>query len=198
MRFITSKIVAVILLAYSLMGQAENINPNLWPTITNEEFGFRISYPSDWKEIKARGASVRVSVSPTTGPGNCNVVVREIEDTKSISQEQLNKEIDTMAIDDASWSEYLGVHPSQLLMTEKRRAKIVNIPAVYGEFEANIETLEGPYFGKKAVAITLTPGLLWTVTCGVSTYKPQEGRQLYNELQPYLIKIMGSFMITSR
>jgi hypothetical protein len=110
-----------------------------------------------------------------------------------MSQQQLNKELETMAIDDASWSEYLGVPRSQLSMIERRRAKIGNIPAIFGSFEANIETLEGRYFGRKVVAMTFTPGFSWTITCGVSTYKPQEGRQRYDELQPYLMKIMGSF-----
>jgi hypothetical protein len=78
-------------------------------------------------------------------------------------------------------------------MIDRRRAMIVNVPAIYGVVEVNIETLEGAYFGKKAVALTFTPGVLWTITCGTSTSKRQEGLTRYDELQPYLTKIMGSF-----
>ena len=193
MKIAANILIVVIALACPLSSFAQNINPNLWQTSINKEFGFRISYPSDWKVTPPKGPNVRISVSPASGPGNCNVVARQVADLKAMSQQQLNKELETMAIDDASWSEYLGMTLSQFSMTERRRAKIGNIPAISGSFEANIETLEGRYFGKKVVAMTFTPGLLWTITCGVSTYKPQEGRQRYDELQPYLMKIMGSF-----
>lgn len=193
MKIAVRKFIAVIALAYPLSGLAQNINSNLWQTNINKEFGFRISYPNNWKVIPPKGPNVRISVSPASGPGNCNVIARQVADIKAMSQQQLNKELETMAIDDASWAEYLGMPRSQFSMIERRRAKIGNISAIFGSFEANSETLEGHYFGKKSVAMSFTPGLLWTVTCGVSTYKPQEGRQRYDELQPYLMKIMGSF-----
>lgn len=193
MAIIARHFIAGIVLAYSMTALAQNINPNLWQTNVNKEFGFRISYPNDWKVIPPKGPNIRISVSPASGPGNCNVVARPMADLRGMSQQQLNKEVEAMTIDDASWSEYLSIPPSQFSMIERRRAKIGNVPAIYGLFEANIETLEGRYFGKKAVAMTFTPGVLWTITCGVSTYKPQEGRQRYDELQPYLTKIMGSF-----
>lgn len=188
-------IIVSIMHTYSRSAFAQNINPNVWQTNVNKEFGFRISYPNDWKVVPAKGPNVRISVSPANGPGNCNIVARSMANLKGMSQQQLNKEVNAMPIDDASWSEYLSIPQSQFSMIERRRANIGNIPAIYGTFEANIDTLEGRYFGKKTVAMTFTPGVLWTVTCGVSTYNPQEGRQRYNELQPYLKKIMGSFTL---
>jgi len=191
--FIIGIVTVSIIHIYSLSALAQNINPNVWQTNVNKKFGFRISYPNDWKVIPPKGPNVRISVSPASGPGNCNVIARSTADLKGMSQQQLNKEVEAMPIDDASWSEYLSIPQSQFSMIERRRAKIGNIPAILGTFEASIDTLEGPYFGKKTVAMTFTPGVLWTVTCGVSTYNPQEGRQRYDELQPYLKKIMGSF-----
>lgn len=195
MKIIALKVIAVIALVYpvAVFAQNQNINPNLWQTTINKEFGFRISYPNDWKITSPKGPNIRISVSPASGPGNCNVVARPVADLKTMSQQQLNEEVEAMALDDASWSEYLGIPQSQLSMIERRRAKIGNTTAIFGSFEASFETLEGRYFGKKAVAMTFTPGLLWTITCGVSTYKVQDGRQRYDELQPYLKKIMGSF-----
>lgn len=121
------------------------------------------------------------------------MVARQNAEIKAMSQHQLNKELEVMAIDDVSWSEYIGMPQSQFSMTERRRAKLGNIPVIIGSFEATFENLEGRYFGKKTVAMTFTPGLMWSITCGVSTYKAQEGRQRYHEIQPYLLKIMGSF-----
>lgn len=190
----TRKFIAVILLAYPLIGFAQNINPNLWQTNTNKEFGFRISYPNEWKVIPPKGPNVRISVSPASGAGNCNVVARPVADIKNMTQQQLNKEVEVMATDDASWSGYLGIPQSQFSMIERRRSKIINIPAIYGLLELNFDTLEGRHFGKKAVALTFTPGMLWTITCGVTTRNPQEGRQRFEELQPYITKIMGSFV----
>jgi hypothetical protein len=193
MKILKLKAIAAIAFAYSITSSAQSINPNLWQTSTNKEFGFRISYPNDWKVIPTKGPNVRISVSPASGPGNCNVVARPNTELKAMSQQQLNKELEVMPIDDASWSDYLGVPASQVSIIERRRAKINTVPAIVGSFEVNIENLEGRYFGKKTAAITFTPGLMWTITCGVSTYNVQEGRQRYNELQPYLLKIMGSF-----
>jgi hypothetical protein len=185
--------VCLVAVHYSLPALAQGINPNLWQTYVNKEFGFRISYPNDWKVIPPKGPNVHISVSPASGPGNCNVVARTMADLKGMAQQQLNKEVEAMPIDDASWAEYLNIPQSRLSMIERRRARIGNVPAIYGSFEATFETLEGRYFGKKVVAMTFTPGVLWTITCGVSTYKPQEGRQRYDELKPYLTKILGSF-----
>lgn len=192
-------LVGIGLVCVSLLPvSAQSINPNLWQTHLNKEFGFRISYPNDWKVVPSKGPNVRISVSPASGPGNCNVVAKPMADLKGFSQQQLNQEIDAMPIDDASWSEYLGFPPSQFTMIERRRARIINVSAIYGLFEVRFQTLEGFNFGKKAVATAFTPGVAWTITCGVTTYTQREGRQRYDELQPFLKKIMGSFTFIAR
>lgn len=194
MRIIVLLLITSFILICPLTSYAQNINPNLWKTSVNKEFGFRISYPNNWKMVPTKGPNVRLSVSPVTGAGNCNVVARPLADLAGMSQQQLNNEIESMALDDSSWAEYLNLSLSQFSMIESRRAKIVNVSSIYGSLEISIETLEGSYFGKKNVAMAFTPGMLWTITCGVSTYTPDEGRKRYDELQPYLIKIMGSFI----
>lgn len=190
-------VVRTVLIGYafalSSIIAAQEINPNLWQTSINRQFGFRLSYPIGWKLIQPKGPNVRLSVSPASGPGNCNVVVRPNAESKTMSQEELNKELDVMPMDDSSWSEYIGIPRSQFAIVERRRARIGSIPAIVGTLEASFETLEGRYFGKKTIAITITPGLVWSVTCGVSTYGVTEGRQRYEELYPYLMKVMGSF-----
>ena len=193
MKIFYRKLISVIAIFYPFSCLSQTINPNVWQTSINEEFKFRISYPNDWKVIPPKGPNVRISVSPVNGLGNCNVVARRTAKLRNISQQLLNKEIETMTIDDSSWSYYLGMPRSNFSVIERRRAKIGNVSAIFGLIEASFVTLEGRYFGKKAVAMTFTPGVLWTITCGVSTYKAQDGRKRYNELQPYLMHIMGSF-----
>jgi hypothetical protein len=192
-KIINSRTIALIALFFSFDSFAQDLNPNLWNTHKNKEFGFRISYPNHWEIILPKGQNIRISISPKAGPGNCNVVAKQNNEIKDMSQLQLNKELELMPIDDASWADYLGMNQSQFAITERRRVKIGNIPAIVGYLEANFETLEGRYFGKKIVAMTFTPGLMWSVTCGVSTYKTEEGKRRFKDIQPYLMKIMGSF-----
>lgn len=192
-KIIKLKILAIFPLFFTLNSFAQNINPNLWQTHINKELGFRISYPNNWQIIPAKGLNIRISISPKAGLGNCNIVAKQNDEIKAMSQIQLNKELEVMSIDDASWADYLGMSQSQFSITERGRVRIGNIPAIIGFLEANFETLEGHYFGKKIVAMTFTPGLMWSITCGVSTYKTEEGRRRYKEIQPYLNKIMGSF-----
>lgn len=149
MVIISRYLIAIIGLTYALSASAQAINPNLWRTYINKEFGFRISYPNEWKVIPPKGPNVRFSVSPASGPGNCNVVARRKADLRGMSQQQLNQEIEGMALDDASWSEYLGMPRSQFKMIDRHRAKIFNVPAIYGVIEASIETLEGVFLARR-------------------------------------------------
>ena len=53
--FIAGIVVVSIAHAYSLSALAQNTNPNVWRTNVNKQFGFRISYPNDWKVIPPKG-----------------------------------------------------------------------------------------------------------------------------------------------
>ncbi|WGG52164.1 hypothetical protein [Rugamonas sp. DEMB1] len=110
-----------------------------------------------------------------------------------MTQSVLNREIESLAIDQVSWAEYIGLPPIQVRVIETRRAHIHGVPAVFGVLETTLENLEGKFTRKQIVALTFTPGLVWSLNCGASTFKADEARSRFAELQPTFNKIFGSF-----
>jgi len=92
-----------------------------------------------------------------------------------------------------SWAEYIGLPPSQVRVVETRRARIHDLPAVLGVVETKLENLEGKFTRKQIVAFTFTPGLIWSLNCGASTFKADDARFKFGELQPTFNKVLGSF-----
>ena len=168
-------------------------NSNLWPVHRDDQTGFRISYPPEWVIVPTKGRNVRFSVNPPAGPGNCNVVARPNAELKAMTQPALNREIESLPTDQASWAEYIGLPPSQVRVIETRRARIHDLPAILGVVETTLENLEGKFTRKQIVALTFTPGLIWSLNCGASTFKADDARSRFAELQPTFNKVFGSF-----
>jgi hypothetical protein len=168
-------------------------NSNLWPVHRDNQMGFRISYPPEWVIVPTKGRNVRFSVNPPTGPGNCNVVARPNEELKAMAQPALIREIESLPTNQASWAEYIGLPPSQVRVIETRRARIHDLPAILGVVETTLENLEGKFTRKQIVALTFTPGLIWSLNCGASTFKADDARSRFAELQPTFNKVFGSF-----
>lgn len=154
---------------------------------------FRISYPSDWTLVPARGANVRFSVNPADGPGNCNVVARPAAALARMSQSELNGEIGSLRNDRAGWAKLLGMPSSQVILVESRRGRIHDIPAVVGVVEAQLENLQGKFVRKSMVAMTMRPGVIISLNCGATSFSAEEARTRYATLQPTFAKIFGSF-----
>lgn len=173
---------------------ATALNSNEWPIYSDQKHGFRISYPPTWVIIPKKGPNVQIAVSPKDGPGNCNVVMQSVPEINDYSQQQLNDELNKMPLNIDTWEVLLGIPRSQFSILAQKRVKANQVSALYGEIEIQAETLSGKYFGKKIVTFIITPGKRWSVTCGVSTYTAVEGRTRFNQLQPYLFKIMESFV----
>lgn len=186
-------VVLLFIVFMPCLAHSRSLNSNMWQVHRDTKFGFRISYPNEWKITPPKGANVRISVSPSLGPGNCNVAVRPVAELRSYSQQQLNQETEAMSLGEAAWADMIGVAQSQIRIIEQRRTKIGGVSALYGEVEAQLDNLTGGFFGKKSVAFMLTPSGGWLITCGVSTYDISAGRKRYEEIRPYLRKIMESF-----
>jgi hypothetical protein len=168
-------------------------NSNFWPVHSDDQTGFRISYPPEWVMVPTKGRNVRFSVNPPAGAGNCNVVARQNAELKAMTQPALNREIESLPTDQASWAEYIGLPPSQVRVTETRRARIHDLPAIFGVVETTLENLEGKFTRKQIVALTFTPGMIWSLNCGASTFKTVSARSRFTELQPTFNKVFGSF-----
>ena len=78
-------------------------------------------------------------------------------------------------------------------MIESRRARIIQIPALVGVIETSLENLEGKFMRKAMVALTLKPGMIWTLNCGATSFKPDEARSRFAALQATFSKVFGSF-----
>lgn len=168
-------------------------NSNRWPVHRDERARFRISYPPDWIIVPAKGRNVRFSVSPPKGSGNCNVVARPEKELAALSQTELNREIDALPTDQKSWAEYIGIPIAQITVVETKRGHVHTIPAIVGTIETALENLEGRFTRKQIVAMTFTPGVIWSLNCGASTFQAAESRARFRELQPTFNKVLGSF-----
>lgn len=186
-------ILCAVLTALPSFGQHAAGNSNFWPVHRDVERGFRVSYPSGWIPVPPKGPNVRFSVSPATGAGNCNVVAQKNAELNSMTQSALNREIETLPIDGASWAEYVGLPPNQVTVVEARRAWIHDVPAVLAILETKLENLEGKFTRRQVVALTFTPGLVWSLNCGASTFNADDARRRFLELQPTFNKVFGSF-----
>ncbi|GHU07451.1 hypothetical protein AGMMS50225_04390 [Betaproteobacteria bacterium] len=173
--------------------QASANNSNIWSVHRDSQTGFRISYPPAWIIVPPKGRNVRFSVNPPSGPGNCNVAARTNAEFSGMTQPVLNREIEALPINQASWAEYIGLPPSQVRVIETHRARIQDIPAVIGVLETTLENLEGKFTRKQIVAFIFTPDLMWSLNCGVSTFKVDHARSRFVELQPTFNKVFGSF-----
>ncbi len=186
-------ILCLILVAPLARAQASADNSNLWPVHRDATMGFHVSYPPGWVIVPTKGRNVRFSVNPPAGPGNCNVVARPNPELIGMSQAALNREIESLPNEQANWAEYIGLPLSQIRVIESRRARIHEVQALLGVVETTQENLEGKFTRKQIVALTFTPGLIWSLNCGVSTFKSDEARSRFAEMQPTFNKVFGSF-----
>lgn len=190
-----SKLITLFLAFVAPLAFAQVVvsNSNLWPVHRDDQTGFRISYPPQWVIVPTKGRNVQFSVNPPAGPGNCNVVARPNAELKAMTQSALNREIESLPTDQASWAEYIGLPPSQVRVIETHRARIHDLPAILGVVETTLENLEGKFTRKQIVALTFTPGLIWSLNCGASTFNTDDARSRFAELQPTFNKVFGSF-----
>lgn len=178
----------------SALGQATTDNSNLWPVHRDTQAMFRISYPADWVIVPPKGRNVRFSVNPPDGAGNCNVVLRKNPELRTMTQEEINKEIVQLPQDAACWAEYAGLPASNVRVIESRISKIGNIPALLGVLETKLENLEGKFTRYQIVAVTFRPGEIWILNCGASSFRADEARDRFNVLKRRFDKMLGSFM----
>lgn len=156
-------------LPFVAFGQAvDPSNSNFWPTYTDRAAGFQISYPSNWVQPPKRTLNAKFSVNPPSGAGNCNVVAKPSKELAGMSQAELNIEIRSLGIDAASWAGYIGAVATNVRVATARRAAIASVPALVGVVDVDLENLQGKYVRRQIIAMTFTPGFIWSINCGVS------------------------------
>lgn len=190
-----SLMMALAMNGSSAFGQAIVENSNLWPVYRDAQLGFRISYPATWVLVPKKGPNVRFSVSPAKGAGNCNVVAKPNPGLAGMNQSSINREIEGLGVDRASWADYIGLPLARVEVIESRRAQVHDIPALIGVVETKLENLEGKFVRRQVLAVTITPGFVWSLNCGASMYTTQDAALKFAELRPVFNKILGSFAL---
>lgn len=190
----------------SSLSQTPADNSNLWPIHRDVTSGFRLSYPPGWVIVPPKGPNVRFSVNPKDGPGNCNVVARQNSQLAGMTQAALNREIQTLPNDAASWADYAGVPVSQVVLIDSRRGRIpvvpvtlpaagLDVPALISTMETSLENLEGKFTRKQMIALAFTPRFMWSLNCGASSFKADEARARFAQLRATFGKVFGSFAL---
>jgi hypothetical protein len=168
-------------------------NANLWPVYRDDELGYRISYPPDWKAAPTKGPNVRLSVVPPNPPGNCNLVVTRKPELAAMDQSALNAEARALGLGREDWASYVGVPLAKIRVSESRQAKVNDIAAIVAVLETDLENLQGAFMRKQLVALMLSRGAVWTLNCGATDGNPVNVRSRYAALSPVFSKVLGSF-----
>lgn len=168
-------------------------NSNLWPVHRDNELGYRISYPPDWRPAPPKGTNVRFSVVPPSPPGNCNLVVVQKPELAAMDQASLNAETRSLGLDAQDWATYVGMPRSKIRISQSRRTSVNGVAAIVGVLETDVENLQGKFMRKQTIALLLHRGSVWTLNCGASDFNPANVRARYDDLSLILSKIVGSF-----
>lgn len=111
-------------------------------------------------------------------------------------QAEINAEIRALGIDAASWAAYVGAVGTNVHVLSARRGTINSVPALVGVIDIDLENLQGKYVRRQIIAMTLIPGVLWSINCGVSVADKSAAERAFVQLSPVFEKVLGSFALT--
>lgn len=191
----------LIPLFFSIALIATNTNvvfaQNDWKTFRNSSLRFRFLYPPDWIRGKPRGANVKASFfAPKGSPrANCNIVVRPVPETKSMTQEELNKLImENASPSKAYWKKIYGHKWSDVRVFDSRKIKVDNQPAYLGLCEFSHTTLDRKTFTRNYALMAFTPGYVWVFTCMGKGNTIKEARISFKYWKSTFQRILGSLV----
>ena len=161
----------------------------------NEQWSFRMSYPSSWTSVPTKGTNVRFATKSSGEGGNCNVTVIVDRETSAVEQSILNDDVRQWALDKNAWPRLFGTEPQRLVVLSSRVGSIYGVTALIATAETHLENLAGKFLRKQDVAVLLTPGRMWVLNCGVSSADHTQARARYTELRTEFNLIFASFAL---
>ena len=153
-----------------------------WSLFRDELYSFRFEYPGDWVSKEPRGKHVRALVSdPATGT-NCNVLVRSLPGTESISPEEA---LALMTPEEMLEGQQQKM-PDARLVSSKRVA-LDNRPALMVEMEMSYETVLGKAPYRQLLIWSFSEGRIYQLICGGSP-------EVFDVQEPILLRIASTFV----
>ena len=174
------------------MSRAQFNSPDGWMVYRDSEIPFRISYPPTWVIAPPAKSTARLTIHPTKGLGSCSVLAREVAEARTKTQAELNRGVRSAPLGRAAWAKYMSFPISKIRVVESRIGQIQDIPAVMGILEITRDDILGDYTRKEVVAMTYTPGVSWTLNCGVATRDVEDAAAEFAKLEPTFKAILES------
>ncbi len=161
----------------------------------DHDLKFRLQYPKKWVVLKPVGQNVRFSIKSPEGqaPATCNVTVRKMGESMSMSQTQINAEINEKKLTfEEAEALILGALPNAQLV-EFKQTKINNFPGQFGIVERSNENLDSKIFSREMKFVTFTPGYAWHLMCGSPGSSSIDAMQTFKQRELIFRKILGTF-----
>lgn len=189
-------------LLFMALGTSASSAQSDWKTYRNADVQFRFLYPPDWIIGTPRGPDVRVTLFPPSDSprANCNVVVKDVPETKSMSQASLNSEVSSMALTEEIWEQMMGMRskwPDSRLV-EFRRVMVDNQPALLSVTEHSHQTVDRNTYIKSSMLVTFTPGSMLFVGCAGKGDTLTQARKSFDHWEQTFQRMQGSLVFESR
>lgn len=169
---------------------------NTSQTYRDGEFKFRISYPGKWILLKSVGQNTRFSIrSPSGTPlATCNIVVRKMPESISMTQLQINSEINEKILSPEEAQSIIAGGLKEAHLVESKTSQINNFPGHFGVVERYNQTLDSKIFSREMKFITFKPGLTWSLMCGAAGIRQPSAKDAYHYWESTFRDILGSFL----
>lgn len=183
-------------IAVALLASSNTLAENTTKTYRDSTLKFRITYPARWVALKPVGQNTRLSIrSPDGTPSaTCNIVVRKMPESTSMSQAQINSEINEKKLSQEEAQSIIVGPLKEARLVESKPSKINNIPGQYGVVERSNETLDSKIFAREMKFITFTPGFTWHLMCGAAALHQSSAIEAYHHWESTFRDILGSFV----
>lgn len=165
----------------------------------DRDFGFSLSYPSSWSEQPGLGRNTQVVITAPRGSNvpeaNCNVIVRPAPATARQTQEQLNRGLDGKEFESDYW---LRDMPKSTRVFDSRKVSLGPNAARTAviDYSATVQGYTG--YATQLHLITLTPGLLYSITCGSQGDTPEEARAGFTYWKAIFARIVQSLKVAAK
>jgi hypothetical protein len=139
----------------------------------NQQWGFVETYPDSWSLQQFRtGALVAQAVPPGETLVNCNTTAASVAETKNLSQDDINGQVNTDVMNEKFWRSavYSRVQNVKVSSAEVRQhASGIKVPEAFASFD---QTVEGATIHVRArTTIFITPGISYSITCNAVSDK---------------------------